>query len=560
MPALNKKRVGSLPLDTSSDRELDTRVLVPTTECERRYGVSSSYKMLKPVLAELSVIVPKEDVTKAINKAYAGLSKKARVRGFRKGKAPRSVLQRLYGEAVLQDVRSELINTHLLKSLLDNELDPLSQPQLDVPDLKNETDYEFKAIFEVRPRVEKIDYSNVEIERLRVSVSEADINAELERIRGTLASVSDLAEPRPAAKGDVAILSLKRWEDGEWKENQGMPEQEVIIGEGQAPAQIDEALVGMNIDEEKVVDMGSATNMEENRMRFLVCLKTLKERKLPDVDDEMAKDTGKYDSLEALKADIEKHILEGRNRQEEQRMRYALFKKLMEKNPMTLPPSLVDRHAQAMKNQFFGQVMSQMKEEESEEMLKGLEEGTRKSAEEMVHQHLLTMEIARLEGIKVEDEDFEKEIEERATAAGIPVPMLKAELNKERKREELSVEILKRKIFDFAKSSVKIIEVDELSEPKTEEEKSDAAPVIKTENGSERMVDESSGAAEGAEEADDNSAVNDAEIDAVKTDKTGKKQGAEEKTAAKNSAEKQTVADSPAIDETEKAKAAEQEQ
>jgi trigger factor len=248
-----------------------------------------------------------------------------------------------------------------------------------------------------------------------------------------------------------------------------------VIGEGQAPAQIDDALVGMNIGDEKVIDMGSDTEIEDNRLRFLITLKGVKERKLPDIDDEMAKDTGKYETLDALKADIEKRMLEARKRSENQRLRGALFKKLMEKNPMALPPSLVDRHAQALKNQLFGQMMSHMDETQSAEMLKGLEDSTRKSAEEMVHQHLLTLEIARLEDIEVDDDAIEKEVATRADAAGIPVPMLKAELNKENRRQELSVEILEQKIFEFVKSSVNIVEVEKLTAPKQDEGNTEAA-------------------------------------------------------------------------------------
>ena len=436
--------------------------------------MSSNIKMLKPILAELTVDVSKEDVTKAIEKAYATLSRTAQVRGFRKGKVPRAVLQRLYGEAILQEVRGDIVNNHLFTALIENKLDPISQPQIDIPNLKKGEDFSFKATFEVRPTVDKVDYSGIEVEKLKVSVSDEDVSQELERIRGSLASVSDLSEPRPAAKGDVAIIALKRWEDGEWKESSGLPEQEVVVGEGQAPEQIDDAIVGMSIDEEKVVNMGTAgTEGEESQIRYMLSLKALKERKLPEVDDELAKDTGKYDSLDALKADIEKHIVEMRERHENQRLRGALFAKLLEKNPMELPPSLVERHAQAMKQQLVGQFMSQMNEEQSAAMLKGLEEGTRKSAEEAVHQHLLSLEIARIENISVSDEDIDKEIEERATAAGIPVPMLKAELNKENRRQEFSHEILERKIFDFVKSSVKIIDVDTLSEPAEDEAASD---------------------------------------------------------------------------------------
>jgi trigger factor len=428
---------------------------------ERRHRVSSVLKMIGPVEAELSVTVSKSDVEAALNKAYGMLRRTARVRGFRQGRAPRNLLQRMYGKAVRADVQKELVRDHLLRAFQENEIEPLTAPSIEETVLNENEEFNFKVTFEARPKLEKLDYEGIELERRRVTVGQEEIDAETERLRSALASVSDLPEPRPAQKGDVAKISMKRWVDGNWEES-GLPDQEVVIGDGDAPAELDEALMGMRLEEEKVVDLGSTTALDENRLRYLVRLTALKERKLPALDDELAKDTGDYDTLADLKKDIEKRLLEAKNRAEDQRIRIALFDALRKKNEIPLPPSLLERQTEVIQNQFFGQIASQIKsdDEKGQETLSNLDESAEKAAREMVHQHLLMMEIARIENIKVEDEDIEKEIEKRANASGVPVPLVRADMNKEGRREDLAQQILETKIFDFIRASVTIKELD----------------------------------------------------------------------------------------------------
>lgn len=527
--------------------------------------MSSSFEMNSPVHITLSVTVEKEDVLKAVEKAYATLKRTAQVRGFRRGKTPRAVLQRLYGPAILQEVRSELINGQLLAAMLEHELDPLSQPDLDLPELTTGEAYSFKASFEVRPKIDKIDYSGIELERLKVTVSKEDIDDELEKIRKTVASVSDLTEARPAEKGDVAVVKMKRWNEGKWHDG-GFPEQEIIIGDEQAPKKIDEALLGMNVGDEKVVDMGSETDMEESRMRYLVTLTALKERTLPTIDDELAKDTGRYETLDELKADIEKNLLETRKQQEDQRLRQVLLEKLRVKNPIELPPTMVNRHAEALAAQLTQQLGGSMPDDKAQEIIQGFQAGSRKTAEEMVHQSLITLAIAKIEKLIVEDADVDEEIENRAEAAGIPVPMLKAELNKEGRRQEMMNYLLERKIFDFVKSVVTITDVDELTVPEPQNSDDDA----KKENDASdaEAVAEEESANDVEPDTGDKSTKKKTKTTKSTTNKASKKTteaASKKKPAAKQAAAKKTTAKKVATKKTatkkmaEKTEAAEEE-
>jgi trigger factor len=429
--------------------------------------VTAVLKQISQVVSELSIEISKEDVQGALNKAYSRLSKTAKVRGFRKGKAPRGVLRQMYGAAVLNELRGDLVSEHLMKAFQENDLNPISQPEIDAQDFKENEAYKFKVKFELKPEIEKVEYNDIELERYRTSIEKEDVATELKRLQTSTASLIDLKKPRAAKTGDMAKIEMKRWEDGEWKVAE-LPEQEVAIGDGQSMKEIEDALVGMNVDEEKVIDFGSGEELEEDRKRFMLKLVGLKGRKLAKLDDEFAKDLGDFETLEQLREDIEKRIKEGRERAEDQRLKGKMFEALRGKNAMDLPPSLVQRQAHAMQMQLMG--MMNQNQQPDDEVFKKLSEGAEASAKEMVHQHLLLLEVARHEKIEVTDEEVDSTIAERAEMAGIPVPMLKAEFGKEGRLDELKTQMLETKIFDFVSTKVKIKEIDS---PKEEDQADD---------------------------------------------------------------------------------------
>ena len=481
--------------------------------------MKSKLEMKRSFLAEISVEVPAEKVDAAVNKAYATLSRTARIRGFRQGKAPRPVLKRMFGEAILHEVRGDIINDALPAALIEHDLIPLSQPSLDAGDVKEGASYAFTATFEVRPKLDAVVYDGVELERSIIKVEESEVDTELDRLRSAMASVEELPSPRPVEKGDAAIISLRRPKDDGWEES-GLNDQQVVVGDGQAPEAVETALLGMNIGDEKVVDMGPETEPEEKRMRYLVKLTDLKSRKLPALDDELAKDTGEFDTLDALKEDIRKRIGEAKERTEDRRLRTVLWEALCEKNPMELPPALVARQADALKSQLYRGVLEELQKnpEEAGDSLKRLAESADNTASEMVHQQLLMMEIARINDIKIEDTDIDEEIAKRAAEAGIPAPLLRAEMNKAGRQDEFATQILETKIFDFAKSLVKITGVEgEVKRPEK------AAPKTKK-------------SADAAEKADATAADNASE-EMTGTETTGKK-ATKKATKKKNAAEK----------------------
>jgi trigger factor len=380
--------------------------------------LTSSLKTISPVVTELTIEVSKEQVAKAVDQAFAKLGRTASIRGFRKGKAPRSILRRMFGDGVLAEVRGDLVGSHLQGALREHDLTPLSQPEVDAGFLDESKAFTFTVKFENRPKLEAINYSDIELERYRIDVKKNDVEQEVERLRSSLAEVVDLEEQRPAAKGDFVKIRLKKWVEGEWKDA-AWPEQEVVLGEGRIDSKIDDAVVGMNVNDEKVVDFGSESDLDDERIRYMVILVSVRGRRLPEVDDELAKDLGDYDSLDALRKSIEERIRKYGERTEDRRVR----------NPG---------------------------EKEEEEMLKR----ARSAADEIVHQHLLVLECARIENIEVKEDEIDDALAEIAEENGFPLPMVRAEYAKQGRREELKHQLLEKKIFNLALQRVKIAEVD----------------------------------------------------------------------------------------------------
>lgn len=435
------------------------RLATPGEGMPWRCRVTSTVKRTSPVVVELSVEVPEGDVKQALDKAYNQLRREARISGFRKGKAPRAVLKRMFGSAIRTEVRGELVSRKLIEALKEHELEPIAEPNIEAGDLEEGGPYSFSAVLEVRPRLEAVDIDEIEVESYKIAVADDEVAAGVERLRSNQAEVIDLDEPRPAAEGDLVKFTLKQWASGEWHDAP-WPEQEAVLGEGRLPPRIEEALQGITVGEEKVVDFGSDTEMEESRSRFMLTVASIHERRLPDLDDEFAKDLGDFETMDDLREDVQRQIREAKEEEEQSRLRQAVFKALREKNPIELPPTLLQNQTMAMKMRLSGSMAAlgdgALDEEKQKEILDGAEE----TAKETLHHHLLLTELARLEGLEISEADLEEELVSLAERRGIPLPKLKADLDSGERREELRANLLERKVFDLVRERVKIVEVD----------------------------------------------------------------------------------------------------
>ena len=422
-----------------------------------------STKRVSPVMLELSVEVPADAVKTEIDKQYQSLAKKAHIRGFRPGKAPRDVLARLYGNQVMVDVINALVNNTLPKVLSEKNVIPITQPNVEpVGKVDAKEAFSYKARFEVTPEVEEVKHEGFEVIRPPVTVKDEMVDAELESIRLGHATLKNPEPARPAKKGDVVTIDFTVSVDGKEIKDGGGQGVQIELGAGQALPELDAALDGKStgdkVDAEaKFGDTHPREDFRGKTGKFAITVTDIKERVLPALDDELAKDVGGFQTLIELRADVHTKLEKMMKDRSDMAVAEQIVQKLNESNPLELPPSLVEQQARvleqevAMQARRFGQRITQ-------EQLAGMQEQIHADAERKVRAGLLMAAIAKKLDMKVTDEDIEKGLAELAADSGKNIAKLRVEYREKSKRDMLIGMILEDKILDYLESKSKITE------------------------------------------------------------------------------------------------------
>ncbi|MDI1476107.1 trigger factor [Polyangium sp. y55x31] len=413
---------------------------------------------LSPVLVELKVEIPAEQVRTEVDKAYANLQRSARVRGFRQGKAPRHVLAHLYSGSIHADVARRLVDTTLNRALASQQVQPLSQPDIAPVELRPEESFSYKARFEVRPDIAEVKWEGFEVSRPKTEVSADMIDAEVARLRREHATLSTPEPERPAKAGDVVRIAFTLDVDGKSREDKPQ-EIETEIGSGQVFKEIEDVLTGMNVGESKDATVQFSERHTNESLRgktgtFHVTLKEVRERNFPEVDDEFAKDVG-HENLEAMRAALSAKIEKELKQKATDSVAEKLVFELCKANPIPVPPSLVEQQAQLTEREL---VTAARRQGQRLEMTPELRARVHADAETKVRAGLLMAEIAKAKTVQVTPQDIEKGYEELAEQTGKNVAKVKAEYRDPKKQEMLIGMILEDKILDLIEAAAKITE------------------------------------------------------------------------------------------------------
>jgi trigger factor len=419
-----------------------------------------SEKRISPVVMELSVEVPATIVKAEIDKAYVTLGKKAHIKGFRPGKAPRDVLTRMFAPQVQNDVANAIVNDTLPKILSDKNLTPVSQPNVEAKGVDPKLPFSFTATFEVQPEIENVKFEGFELFRPKVEVDEKLIEEQMEGLRQRHAALKAPEPARPAAKGDVLSIDFTLSVEGKDIKDGGGQGVQIELGSGQALPEIDEALVGKSLGDKATAEHTFPVEHPREDFRgkkgtFTITVSDLKERVLPTIDDEFAKDIG-FDTLIALRADIHTKLEKSAKDRSETVLAEQIVDKLNSENTCDVPPSLVEQQARIMEQEVL-QSARRMGQRITQEQYNALHGAILADAEKKVRAGLLMAAIARKNEFKVTDEDIEKGLAELAEETGKNVAKLRVEYREKSKRDILIGMILEDKILDFieTKSNIK---------------------------------------------------------------------------------------------------------
>lgn len=381
----------------------------------------------------LHIEVPEKEVVAELNSAYAQLKKTAKVKGFRPGKTPRSVLERLYGKDVKADVAGKLIQSAFMDALKETELKIVGSPQVDPPDLEDQADYRFDATVEIHPDIADIEYKGLELNKTRYDASDEEVEVQLKVLQRNLTKREKIGEERPLAEGDVAVIDYEGFRNGQpFEPTQKTENFTMKVGDGQIVKDLDDGLVGMQIDEEKEIDVTFPEDyykedMAGQQLVFKVKLNEIREEIIPELDDEFAKSiSDQFDSLETLKTKIMENLAEGYKKRTEQELNEQVFQQLLEKIEFEVPDTLVEaelQHIISDAQRSFEQ--SNRSLEDAGLTVEGLKEQYRPTAEKQVRRHLILTKLIEQESLNLSDEELDQGFQEMADTYQQPVEHLK---------------------------------------------------------------------------------------------------------------------------------------
>jgi len=410
---------------------------------------------ISPVLVEVKVQVPWARVHQALEERFVRLSKTARVKGFRPGKVPLAMVKNLFKKQVEAEATGTLLEEGLGKAVDEHSLMLASQPEVNPPAIAQGDDFTFVAKCEVRPKVDKVVLEGITVFRDLDPVTDKEVDDEIERLRNTHSDVQVPEPMRPAKESDVLNVDYTVSIDGEDKPDLAATDRTVELGGQRLLPEFEKALIGAQPGETHPANVTYGDDFGNVELRgktatFSITVKDLKEKLLPAVDDDFAKDCGDYTSLADLRAKLRENLEQAATRRSDASMKDQLIEAVTEKNPIEVPPSLVKQQRQSLAYEMF-QISQMLGAPPPADAFADLDH----RAERRVRAGLVLSAIAKLEKLDVTEADVQVKLEELAKQSGKHVAKLRAEYTGEN-RERLESQLLEAKILDFVRAKVTI--------------------------------------------------------------------------------------------------------
>lgn len=412
--------------------------------------MQSEVHEIDPVTVRIEVEVPWDRVQKGLDATYGKLQKSAKIRGFRPGKVPRNVIKQLYGAQVKGEVLQNVVEQSLLEAVREHELAIVAAPRMDdVPSIEEGAPLSFKATVEVRPKIDTIETA-LEVTRPSFTVTDAQIDEEIERLRERNAEIVTPEPMRPAKPGDLLTVDYTVEIDAEERPDMAATERVFELGSGRLLPELDEVLTGKQpgdeVDARVAFGEDVADELKNKRALFKVTVRDLREKVLPELDDELAKDLGEHETLAELRAATREQLEKAARDRAEGTVREQLIDKLVEKNPVPIPPSLVSEQEQAMAQELA--YLMQMAGPSGKEFAAEMSKTLHGQAEKRVRASILMGELARQNDLKVEPEEVEARLAKIAEQTGKHIAKVRVEMQGER-REGLVNKLLEDKLLDY---------------------------------------------------------------------------------------------------------------
>jgi len=391
--------------------------------------MKSTIEDVSSVKKKLHIQVAPDTIAQEMVKAVADAAKKAKIPGFRPGKAPKAVVERHYAAEIETEVMNKLITDSYLQALQEHNLNPV-----DVPSITNISPFDkaaplnYTAVVEVRPNIELGVYDGIEVKEESVAVSDEELNQTIDRLRDMYAQL-EVVEDRPLEKNDTAIIDFEGSRDGKTIEGAKAADYMLSLGSDSLIPGFEEQLVGMKRGETRTLNVTFPADYSNKELagkdaQFVVSLKEIKKKVLPELNDEFAKDIGNNKSVDELKEGIKKDIEIRKKNELASSQREALLSKLVDAHTFDVPAGMVERELQSMARSQATRLARRGVDVNSFDYAKFREEN-KDLAEKRVKGILLLDVIAEKEKLDVTDDDVSSAIAVMARSAGKTVAEVK---------------------------------------------------------------------------------------------------------------------------------------
>ena len=397
--------------------------------------MSVTVENLEKNMAKLTIEIPVEEVAKAEQRAYNKSKHQINVPGFRKGKAPRNIVEKIYGADIfMEDAVNDLLPTAYEEAVKESGLEIVSRPQIDYVQVEHGQPLIVTATVAVKPEVKLGKYKGLKLDLTAPEVTEEDILAELKREQEKNATMKDV-EDRPVQEGDTVTLDYAGSIDGVPFEGGTAEEQELTIGSGHFIPGFEDQMIGMEIGEERDLHVTfpeeyGAKELAGKEAVFHVKVHAISEKELPELNDEFASEVSEFETLEAYKEDIRTKLQERKEKAFVQEKENAALEAAVKNAEMEIPQAMIDSQAEDMVNEFGERLQMQGMRLEQYLQFTGMSmsqivDQYKDQAKKRIEGRLVLEAIVEAEKIEINDEDREKGYQELAERYGMETDKVK---------------------------------------------------------------------------------------------------------------------------------------
>lgn len=426
--------------------------------------MSLQVEKLEKNMAKLTIEVSAEDFEAAVQKAYLKNKGKISIPGFRKGKAPRKMIEKMYGAGIFfEDAANALIPDAYEKETADCDLEIVSRPEIDVVQIESGKPFIFTAEVALKPEVTLGEYKGIEVEKQNIEVTDEEVQAEVDKERENNSRTLDV-DDRAVENGDMVKLDFEGFVDGVAFDGGKGENFDLTIGSGSFIPGFEEQLVGAEIGADVEVNVTfpedyHAADLAGKPAVFKCKVNEIKVKELPEADDDFAQDVSEFETLEEYKADIRKNLTEKKEQEAKAAKEAAVVEKIVANASMEIPDAMIDNQVRQMADDFARRIQSQGLTVEQYFQFTGMTadklfEQMRPEALKRIQNSLVLEAVAAAEQIEISDERVEEELVKMAEAYKMELDKVKeimGDYERDQMKKDLAIQAAVELVRDAAK-------------------------------------------------------------------------------------------------------------